>query len=145
MFACEWRISPESDLSEASQWIKRVYRLTKITSQIPKNLADGSSSQHSHLLRSSGVPFKRRGNLASGTDTGGPSLKSTVSASSDTWTFCANTLRSSIAKVVLPFLQQHLHSSANPLGCFLRKALQVGDHFSGSVRNSSWVIWWMGA
>jgi hypothetical protein len=36
----------ESNLSEASQWIKKVYRLTKITSQIPKNLAEGSSSQH---------------------------------------------------------------------------------------------------
>jgi len=34
------------NLSEASQWIKKVYRLTKITSQIPKNLAEGSSSQH---------------------------------------------------------------------------------------------------
>jgi len=51
LFACEWRISPESNLSEASQWIKKVYRLTKITSQIPKNLADGSSSQHTGYIR----------------------------------------------------------------------------------------------
>ena len=40
----------ESNLSEASQWIKKVYRLTKITSQILKNLAEGSSSQHRTII-----------------------------------------------------------------------------------------------
>ena len=60
MFACEWRISPESNLSEAPQWIKKVYCLTKITSPIPKNLAEGSSSQHSGCRECSTAPATDR-------------------------------------------------------------------------------------